>query len=98
MRRGKSWRGFIQRAGTDVDGLIEHVALKVCELTQQHAGLGGGTRAELRDRDMADQKQTEAQAPYFCEDRPLGAREVVLRQLGDLLEELRAALIVEEPW
>jgi hypothetical protein len=31
------------------------------------------------------------------EDRPLGAREVVLRQGGDLLKELRPALVVEEP-
>ena len=73
-----------------------HVALERAgraESVQQHPRLGRRARAELHQLHRARQLRQLLRA--FAEDRALAARGVVLRQLADLVEQPRAAGVVE---
>ena len=63
---------------------------------EEEAGFGGGAGAELGDGDGGDEFEEDVVGAEG-EDVALGAGEVVLGECGDLLEELGAALVVEEP-
>ena len=65
----------------------------VDERVQQQAGLLRGARAEL-DKGLCSRLGGD-HGRALVEDLPLRAREVVLGQTGDLVEEARAALVVE---
>ncbi len=69
-------------------------AAGVAHRAQQVAGLGGRAGAELDQRPRRAGGGDDL-GRALGEDLALGARRVVLGQLGDLLEELRAALVVE---
>jgi len=88
--------GGFERGGADVDGLIEDLGLEVRSSAEQDAGLGGGAGAKLGDGDRRLER-AEDLIGVSGEDRALGAGEVVLGELGDLLEELGATFVVEEP-
>ena len=61
---------------------------------EQVAGLGGRAGAELNQGPRGAGRGDDL-GGALGEDRALGPGRVVLGQLGDLLEELRAALVVE---
>jgi hypothetical protein len=60
---------------------------------QQQPGLVGSTRAELNER--AGVGGGGDLVRHRGQDGPLGARRVVLIQLGDLLEQLTAVLVIQ---
>ena len=78
----------------DVDRHVGLQAAGVAHRVQQVAGLGRRAGAEL-DQGAGLSGRGEDLGRALAEDLPLGPGRVVLRQLGDLLEQLRAALVVE---
>jgi hypothetical protein len=93
---GEVGGGFVERGGADVDGLVEDFGLEVSCCEEEEAGFGGGAGAELGDGDGRGEF-AENVVSVGGEEGALGAGEVVLGECGDLFEELRAALVVEEP-
>ncbi len=90
---GDPGRGLPQRLLGDVEG---HEALQVARLdhrVEQEPGLLGRSRAGLDERVRGGQPRDVARV--LGEDDALSPGEVVLGQLRDLLEEHRAALVVE---
>ena len=88
--------GFGEAGGAYVDGLVEEAGLGASGGAEEDAGLGGGACAKLGDGDGAGKKREDFSG-VRGEDGALGAGEVVLGEGGDLLEELGAGLVVEEP-
>ena len=78
----------------DVDRDIGLEAAGVAHRVEQDPGLGRRARAELDQRARLA-GGGEDLGGALLEDLALAAGRVVLGQLGDLLEELRAALVVE---
>ena len=86
---GQRGGGVADHAAVDVE---RHVALDRSGV-EQHARLVGGAGAELDELARAGHRHDVVRARL--QDRPLGAGRVVLGQLGDAVEELRAAGVVE---
>ena len=77
----------------DVDGHVRLERAGVAHRVEQHPALGGGARAELDQRPRRRRGDDLGRAGV--EDLALAAGRVVLGQLGDPLEQLGAALVVE---
>ena len=82
-----------QRALGDVDRHVAAQPAGVGHRVEQHAGLVGRARAQLDE--LARAGQLDDLGGARLEDRALGPRRVVLGQLADAVEELRAAGVVE---
>ena len=99
-RRGRGTRSTSELRGLvgdllgDVDRDVGEQAAGVAHRAQQVAGLCRRAGAEL-DQDAGLAGGAEDLGGALGEDLALGERRVVLGELGDLLKELGAALIVE---
>ena len=90
--------GAVERAGGDVHRFVEHRSLPLDGGLEQEARLLGRARAQLRDaQTRATCRLRDDRSSVFGEDSALGAREVVLGQFGDRLEESGAGLVVKQP-
>jgi len=97
--------GFDEGGGGDVYGLVDDASLLAHGGGEEDAGLGGGARAEFDDGEdgggvvaRGERGLGDDFVGVGGEDAALGAGEVVLRKLGDLLEEVGTGFVVEEPW
>src|SRR5690349_693388 len=72
--------------------MLDNVMLRVDE-ESRFVGVASAEFHDSRRCELPDDT-----ASLRGEDRTLGARRIVLRQARDLVEQLRAALIVEELW
>jgi hypothetical protein len=88
--------GGFECGGADVDGLIEDGGLAAGERAEEDAGLGSGAGAELGDGNRRVEGEEDL-IGVGGEEVALGAGEVVLGECGDLLEEVGAGFVVEEP-
>src|ERR1017187_7054114 len=86
---------FLQRGRRNINRVKQGAALPAQQLLNQNAGLAGGAGAEF-DQGQRRSRMLQDVAREALKDRPLGAREVVLRQLGDLLEEGRAEVVIKD--
>ena len=86
---------FLQRGGRNVDGIKQRAALPAQQFLDQKAGLGGGAGAEFDQRQRRS-GMVQNVARVALQDRALGAREVVLGQFGNLLEQSRADVVVKQ--
>ena len=93
---GEVGGGFGECGGADVDGLVEDLGLEAGGGLEEEAGLGGGAGAKFGDGDGGDEFEEDF-VGVGGEEGALGAGEVILGECGDLLEELGATLVVEEP-
>ena len=96
--------GFGEAGVRDVDGLVRHVGLAADGGAEEDAGLGRGAGAELGDGEASSfgvrfrlGGEGDDLVGVGGEEGSLGAGEVVLGELGDLLEEGGAGFVVEEP-
>ena len=85
-----------------IDGLVDDASLLTDGGGEQNSGLGGGACAELDQGEFAGRSLSSCRllknfVGVRGKDATLGAGQVVLGKLGDLLEEMGASLIVEEP-
>ena len=88
--------GFFESGRADVDGLVEQAGLGGGGGAEEDTGFGRGACAELDDGDFpADGGEDSGGAGG--EDSAFGAGEIVLGELGNLLEEEGAGFVVEEP-
>ena len=78
----------------DVDRRVCLEAAGLVHRVQEHAGLARRARAKLDQRRGAFRHRTDP-GGVALEDGALGPGRVVLGKLGDRLEQLRAALVVE---
>ena len=85
--------GGAQRGGAAVERNEASQLAGIAQRVEQQARLGRRARAELDERVGAAGGRDLARP--LLEDLALAAGGVVLRQAGDLVEELRAALVVE---
>ena len=83
---GDALRDVHRRVGLEAPGVAHRI--------EQHPGLERRARAELDQGRRAAGPGADL-ARVESQDLPLGPGRVVLRHLGDPLEELRAALVVE---
>ena len=81
-----------QRRTADVD---RHVGVEIAHVGEQQLGLGAGAGAEL-DEHGTGCGECRHVGGVRAQDRRLGARRIVLRQLGDALEQLAPRRVVEE--
>src|ERR1017187_2358495 len=86
---------FLQSGRRNVNGIKQCAALAPQQFPNQNAGSGGCAGPEF-DQSQRRSGVLQDLASVGLKNRPLGAREVVLRQLGDLLEEVRANLVVKQ--
>jgi hypothetical protein len=93
---GDGGGGFVECGRADVNGLVEDLGLEAGGGAEQDAGFSGGACAELGDCDGGGE-QREDFVGVCGEERGFSAGEVVLRESGDLLEELGTELVIEEP-
>src|SRR6185312_3036170 len=87
-----------ERAFVNIDGHVIDRALPAHGLLEQQTGFFRGTRAQLNHDERRVPRTFQNFGCVARENSPLGAREVVLRQAGDGLEQVRARLIIKEPW
>src|SRR5262245_27085147 len=88
-------RRRLEHAARDVDGEVAEPAVPAQPGLDQDPRLRRAPAPELEHRD----RRVEARRDAVCardQDLALGARQVVLGELADLLEELRALLVVAE--
>jgi len=89
---------LIEGAWGDIYGLVEDASLPLDRGGEEDAGLGGGACAEFKEGEgVAGSGDVEDLVRMLGEDGAFGAGEVVLGKSGDLLEEVGAAIVVEEP-
>src|ERR1022692_4839546 len=86
---------FLQRGRRNINRVKQCAALPAQQFLNQNAGLAGGASAEF-DQSQRRSRMLQDIARVRLQDRALGAREVVLRQLGDLLEEGRADVVIKQ--
>src|SRR5229473_2201207 len=84
--------GRAQIVARDVD---RHIGRRRLERLQEDAHLAAGTAAQFDEPAMRAEMPGNS-AGIFLEDRDLGAGQIIFRNLTDLLEQGRAAHIVEE--
>ena len=96
--------GLAECGGGDVYRLVDDGSLPTDGGGEEDAGLGSGAGSELdegKDRcgigAAGERGLRDDIVGVGGEDAALGAGEIVLGELGDLLEELGAGFIVEEP-
>ena len=82
--------GFAQEIAADVD---RHISAGV-HGAEQDRRLGGRARAELDHRLAGAEHRRDLAAMAFEQGR-LGARRIIFGEAGDLLEQFRAATVVE---
>ncbi len=80
-----------QHLGGNVD---RHIGIDRRRRVQQDAHLASRAAAELDERGLRSEHACDV-GVVLAQDRQLAARRVVLRKLGNLFEQLRAALVVE---
>ncbi len=97
VRTGQGGARGLQRGRADVD---RHVARRTGrrERREQAPGLRRAARAKLDERGAVRAEMTANGRSDLGEQRVLGTCLVVLRRLGDALEDLGAHIVVEEPW
>ena len=88
--------GFFEGGWANVDGLVEQAGLGGGGGAEEDAGFGRGAGAELDDGDFPANGGKNSRGA-FGEDSAFGAGEIVLGELGNLLEEEGAGFVVEEP-
>ena len=76
-----------------VEGQVAAQRARLGHRVEEHAGLRGVAGAELEQ--LLGLPRRDDVGRVGLEDRPLGARRVVLGELADLVEQLRAARVVE---
>src|SRR5713101_147211 len=89
---GEPGGGLAEIFARDVD---RHIGGRRLERLQEDAHLAAGTAAQFHEPAMRAEMRRD-RAGIFLEDRDLGAGQIVFRNLTDLLEQGRAAHIVEE--
>ena len=92
--------GSVEGGLGDVYGLVDDVSLMADGGSEEDAGLGGGACAELDEGEglpFGAGGGGDDLVGVGGEDAALGAGEVVLGEGGDLLEEMGAGFVVEEP-
>src|SRR6185503_18402968 len=92
--------GAVERRDRDIDRLVDHAPLQPDCRREKNARLGGGARSKLDERKglaWLAGGRTDDLIRVGREDGALDAGQVVLGQRGDLLEEMRTCLVVEEP-
>jgi hypothetical protein len=93
---GERLRALAHHALGDVHRDVALERSRGVQRVQQHPRLGRSAGAELDELYRAGQLR-QLLSPLF-EDRPLGARRVVLGQLADPVEQLGAAGVIEVLW
>ena len=88
-------RRFLQGTGRDVDRIKQCARLAAQQFLDQDAGLGRGPGTEL-DQGQRRSRRLKDLWREVLEDRAFGARQVVLGQLGDLLEQRRTGLVIKQ--
>ena len=89
---------LVKRRFADIDRLVQNASLLFGALGKQQTSLRRCPCAKFDQRESrAVSRSLQNFSGVFGQDAAFGAGEVILRQFGDLLEKLRAALIVEEP-
>jgi hypothetical protein len=89
----KRGRALLEHAAADVDRHVHRPRLRSLEGVEEHARLARGAAAELdqmRRLDRGDDRRGDA-----AQQRVLGPGQIVLRQVADRIEELRAAVVVK---
>src|ERR1035441_3479604 len=86
---------LLQRGRRNINRVKQRSALPAQQLLNQDAGLAGGAGAEF-DQGQRRSGMLQDIARVRLQDRALGAREIVLRQLGDLLEQRAADVVVKQ--
>ena len=86
--------GALDDGLADIEGDVSRQGLGFVARVQQHPGLGGRAGAQLHD--LPGRNTLHQLVGNVREDAEFRPRGVVLRQLGDLLEEQGALFIIEK--